>query len=119
MDLSKAFDSLPRELLLANLFANGFTERSILLIGSYPGKRNQRTKAGSELSLWLDIINGMPQDSVLGPLLFNIFVNDLMFIGEYSTICNFADDNTIYCYNSNLSDLNRTLQKKLPYIWNG
>ena len=112
MDLSKAFDSLPHELLLAKLFAYGFTERSIILIGSYLSNRKQRTKVGSELSLWLDIINGVSQCSVLGPLLFNIFINDL-FIAEYSVIFNFADDNTIYCYNSNLSDLNRTLQKEV------
>ena len=116
MDLSKAFDSLPHELLLAKLSAYGFTKRSITLIGSYLSNRKQRTKVGSELSLWLDIIIGVPQGSVLGPLLFNIFINDLMFIAEYSNICNFADDNTIYCHGNDISVLNRILQKEVSYF---
>ena len=113
MDLSKAFDSLPHELLLAKLSAYGFDRRSIILIASYLSNRKQRTKVGSELSLWLDIIIGVPQGSVLGPLLFNIFINDLMYITQSSSICNFADDNTIYCCNNNILDLNNTLQNEV------
>ena len=109
MDLSKAFDSLPHDLLLAKLSAYGFTSKSILLIGSYLSNRKQRTKVGSEISLWLDVIIGVPQGSVLGPLLFNIFINDLMYIPQFSKICNFADDNTIYCSGSNIVHLNKTL----------
>ena len=85
------------------------TSKSILLIGSYLSNRKQRTKVGSELSLWLDVIIGVPQGSVLGPLLFNIFINDLMYIPQFSKICNFADDNTIYCSGSNIVLLNKTL----------
>ena len=63
---------------------------------SYLTSRKQRVKIQSTYSSWLDIKSGVPQGSVLGPLLFNIFINDIFYAIEASEICNFADDNTIY-----------------------
>ena len=101
MDLSKAFDCLPHDLLIAKLAAYGFDNNSLLLLQRYLSNRKQRTKIGSYFSSWLEIILGVPQGSILGPLLFNIFINDLSYIIEESKLCNFADDNTIYsCHTS-------------------
>ena len=61
MDLSKAFDSLPHELLLAKLIAYGFNQRSALLIRNYLSNRKQRTNVGSKLSVWLDVVIEVPQ----------------------------------------------------------
>ena len=102
MDLSKAFDSLPHELLIAKLAAYGFKHSSLKLLLSYLTNRFQRTRMGSIFSEWLLIILGVPQGSILGPLLFNIFINDLLFTIQASEICNFADDNTIYSCASSL-----------------
>ena len=58
--------------------------------------RKQRTKMGSAYSNWSKVLRGITQGSTLGPLLFNIFINDIFFSIEKSEICNFADDNTLY-----------------------
>ena len=95
MDLSQAFDSMPRGLLLAKLNAYGVDEKSCNLLCSYLTNRNQRVKLSSIRSDWLQTFRGFPQGSGLGPLLFNIFGNDLFYFIKQSTLYNYADDNTI------------------------
>ena len=96
MDLSKAFDCLPHELILAKLHAYGVDIKSLKLLQDYLSNRTQRVKLDSTLSSWLKILLGVPQGSILGPLFFNIFLNDMLWFIEKTDICNFADDSTIY-----------------------
>ena len=93
MDLSKAYDCLPHDLMVAKLEAYGISKESLQLISDYLSYRKQRTKIDSAYSDWANAIRGIPQGSKLGPLLFNIFINDTFLVVEKSDICNFADDN--------------------------
>ena len=97
-DLSKAFDTLPHDLLIAKLAAYGLGSKALKLLSNYLKNRKQRVKAGSYFRDWIDILLRVPQGSVLGPILFNIFINDLLLFINDSSICNFADDTTLYTH---------------------
>ena len=92
-DLSKAFDCLVHDLLIAKLHAYGFDHMSLKLIYSYLTDRFQRVRINSNFSSWKDILFGVPQGSILGPDLFNINSNDL-FLFLTLDIVNYADDNS-------------------------
>ena len=110
MDLSKAFDCLNHDLLIAKLYAYGFSKESVTLIRNYLKNRWQRTKINTTFSTWYELITGVPQGSVLGPLLFNIYLNDLFWNNEETDVCNFADDTTLYACDMNLDTVLRKLE---------
>ena len=109
-DLSKAFDSLNHELLIAKLSAYGFDNESLEFIYSYLKERKQRPKVGSYYSSWKSIKLGVPQGSILGPLLFNIFLNDIFYFITDISIANYADDNTPYTTKNSITSLLETLE---------
>ena len=95
-DLSKAFDCLNYDLLIAKLNAYGFSCPALRLIHDYLLNRNQRTRIKNSYSIWREIVFELPQGSILGLLLFNIFLADLFCIVNSMDIANYADDNTPY-----------------------
>ena len=119
MDLSKAYDCLPHDLIIAKLEPYGLDTNSLRFIFDYLSSREQRTKIGSAYSNWSKVLRGIPQGSILGPLLFNIFINDIFFFIEKSEICNFADDNTLYSCDRNLLRIkeNLTFDMKNIFLW--
>ena len=118
MDLSKAYDYLPHDLLIAKLEAYGLDNGSLNLLLDYLSFRKQRTKVVSAYSKWSKIRRGIPKGSILGPLLFNIYINDIFMIIEQSDICNSADDNTLYSCGERLTEIKENLVSDTKRILN-
>ena len=110
MDLSKAFDCIPHDLLIAKLHAYGFSQKTVSFIYSYLKRRKQKVKVNNFLSDFLTLPSGVPQGSILGPILFNIFLIDLLSTLKSSDIFNFADDNSISTTADNIDHLLLTLK---------
>ncbi|XP_068728844.1 uncharacterized protein [Montipora capricornis] len=96
IDLSKAFDSVCHGLLLAKLRAYGFTDQALELMSNYLKDRRQRVKLDGIYSDWKPLKVGVPQGSLLGPLLFNIYIDDLNLQVTNSSLRLYADDTTEY-----------------------
>ena len=104
-DLSKALGCLPHDLFIAKLQGYGIKEGSLNLLFSYFKNRKQRVCLNNTYSEWIDILFGVPQGSILGPLLFNIFLCDLILFFHDIPVANYADDNTPYCTGLKISDV--------------
>ena len=112
MDLSKAFDCIPHDLLIAKLHAYGFQMSALEYIYSYLKGRRQAVKINGKLSRFLTIIAGVPQGSILGPILFNIFINDFYYIFNEAELHGFADDHTLSAKSSSLNTLTNILNNE-------
>ena len=95
-DLSKAFDCIPHDLIIAKLEAYGFHIDALKRIHDYLSNRKQRVKVNDAYSSWKNIFYDVPQGSILGPLLFYIHLCELFYFLEDLDIASYADDTTIY-----------------------
>ena len=118
MDLSKAYDCLPHDLLIAKLSAYGYEDSATSLISDYLSKRYQQLKIGSVFSSYLEILKGVPQGSILGPILFNISKNDLIFFIQETEVFNFADDTIIYSCSLNYKEAAHKLSNDTYIVLN-
>ena len=91
LDLSKAFDTINHDLLLAKLRAYGFSLDTLKLTHSYLINRKQQVQINNKFISENNVIAGFLRGSVDGPLLFNLFINDLVFFIQYCTLSNYAD----------------------------
>ena len=118
-DLSKAFDSLSHELLIAKLNGYGFNMSALRFVHSYLKNRMQRTKINAEYSSWEEILFGVSQGSILGPLLFNIFLCDPFLIVGNIDIASYANDNTPYTAGNSMEEVIQILENaaKTLFQW--
>ena len=110
MDLSKDFDTLIHDLLIAKIHAYGFDIKALKLLHSYLTKRWQRTKVNSSSSTWSELLQNFPQEFVLGSIFFNIYLNDFFYLTEMTQVNNFGDDSTFYVCHKDLNTLINRLE---------
>ena len=117
-DLSKAFDCLSHNLLIVKLNAYGFSMSALRYVHSYLKDRMQRRKINSEYSSWEEIMFGIPQGSILGPLLFNIFLCGYSLL-ENINIASYVDDNTPFNTGSSIEEVIQELENaaKTLFQW--
>ena len=106
MDLSKFFDCIPHDLIIAKSAASGFKRETLRLT------LRQCVKINNTYSDYNEIISGVPQGSILGPVFFNLSINDLFFFIEKASMHNFADDNTLSAWGETVSKLIDTLESE-------
>ena len=110
MDLSKASNYLPHDLLILRLEA--WSKSALNLMYSYLSERKHCVKIGVDFSTWKNIYKSVPQISILGPVLFNIFLNDIFNFVEESMLYNYADDNTLSYSDTELNKVVDILEKE-------
>ena len=110
-DLSKPLDCIDHESLIAKLYAHGCDMHSFYFIYFYPKGRKQITKTNSFYSVFAEILFGIPQGSILGPLLLNIYICELIFENSDIVIANYIDHNSWYVCTSDLDSVIFNLQR--------
>ena len=121
LDLSKAFGSISHPTLLHKIKLLGFSEQANTILKSYLENRVQKVKFSKYESIWIAIKRGVSQATVLGPLLFNIYVNDMKddtYVNSY--IIQNADDTFIFCSGKTISEsklhLEKSIAKLIPFF---
>ena len=118
-DMSKAFNCIPHQLLIPKLSAyDGFDMISIVFISGYLKNRKQKTKIGSTFSEYLNILFGVPQGSILGSLLFLIFVADLFYLNYDLDFASYADNTTPCICGQDFSSIINVLEPNVNTLFN-
>lgn len=120
LDFSKAFDNVNHKILCWKLKNNfGFSERAVKLINSFLSGRSQRVVSDERFSFSKEIKQGVPQGSILGPILFCMFINDLPSVCKYASVHLYADDVQLHLAKpfSNLNELVLLINEELKHIY--
>ena len=112
MGLSKAFDCVPDDLLIAKLAAYSVDENLLMYIYSYLFNRKQCVRINNVHSRFQNVISGVPQGSIVGPTWFNCFFNDFFYFIDNASVHNFADDNSLSAFESNIKNLKIILESE-------
>ena len=112
MHLSKAFDCVPHDLLIAKLAAYSVDENLLMYIYSYLSNRKQCVRINNVHSSFQNVVSGLPEGSIVGPTLFNCFFNDFFYFIDKASVHNFADDNSLSAFESNIKNLKLILESE-------
>ena len=116
VDLSKAFDVVNRSILLRKMYSYGVKGRERKWFQDYLTGRRQRVCVGDEKSSWTNIHKGVPQGSILGPLLFTMYVDDLPKAVSHSQVEQYADNTTMFHAANSASEFEVVLEKDLNNV---
>ena len=113
LDLSEAFDAVDYEILMSKLSSVGVSPRSLEWFSSYLSNRNQQTSCDNKLSEALPVTFGVPQGSILGPLAFLVYINELPAAIQHSEVSSYADDAVLYRFAKEPRELESKLNADL------
>ena len=116
VDLKKAFDTVPHKELISKLERFGFVDNSIAWFTNYLSNRSQVVSLGSNLSVPIPVENGVPQGSILGPVLFTLYINDLPSCINFSNVIMYADDTVIFFSSAQLMEVELKLNMELTSL---
>ena len=118
IDLSKAFDTISHHVLLAKLQAYGVQRKELMWFTDYLFGRQQYVQLGTDKSSNQPLLCGVPQGSILGPLLFTVFYNDLTDLKMSSRVLQYADDTVVYCPGKDVESIEIVLSQDMDLIAN-
>ena len=116
IDLSKVFDCIPHNLLIAKLLAYDFSDEALSYIYSHLTNCRQCVRINNTNSQLETIISGVSQGPILGSILFNLSINDLFFLVALASLYNFADDNTLSAFATTFSRLIKILESESKVV---
>ena len=117
-DLSNAFDYIVHDFLIAKLQAYGFSYEPLKVMYNYLTDRKHRTKVNNSFGDFIDSLLGVPQGSILGPLLFKIYICHLFFFVEEDNVTSYADDTTPYSKGKNVVTVLENIETKGKEVFN-
>ena len=117
VDLEKAFDTVNHSILISKLRYYGLKEPSLSWLSSYLSNRSQQVSLNGQLSTPKQVTCGVPQGSILGPLLFLIYINDMNKAINNSTVYHFADDTNLLYSHKNPKTLKKAMNRDLKSLY--